>query len=190
MDFIRFPEANRALGAPAGMSPDECGTLHVYADGRQCVSCWQPTQQEREAIAAGLPIYLGVLVSSDPAQPAYTQPPVFVTVGKPEMPPVGLPMPSQKYLEALAYIAKLLPDPATVAEGLREGAELAAAWPALRSPDGGRLDPDKQYYVGGVATQAEHYAALVEAYQKAGQAGVVAYLQPYEAFLPKEIFTV
>jgi hypothetical protein len=179
MDFINFPEANAQRTAPEGMEAT-VGTLPVYTDGQQSISCWLPNQQERDAIAAGLPVWLGV----DGGQP-----PVWVSATKPDMPAV-VHKPSPEMLRALAYIASLLPAPETLAAGLRDGAALAAEQPALRGPNGEPIKAGKQYYIGGVQAQCDHYAGLVEAYQERAQAGVVAYLQPYAAFLPQEVITL
>jgi hypothetical protein len=183
MVFIDFPEANRKLGAPVGMTAEEVGTLPVYADGQQCISCWQPTEQEREAIAAGLPIYLGVLVSSNPAKPAFTQPPVFATVGKPHMPPVVHKL-TTEVDGALQQFAKRLPDTAFAGGRPQTGRELVAADPHLRQyADNDDLYPEQLYFVSSEAIQAEHLANMRQAYQEHGQPAVVAYLKPYKAFL-------
>ncbi|HYD00312.1 MAG TPA: hypothetical protein VEB22_03730 [Phycisphaerales bacterium] len=80
MTPVRFPEMNTVLTPPTGM-PD-CGELPSFRDGRQCISCWQPDDAERAAIAAGAPVWL-VVVSGK------TQPPVAVTSVSPFLPPVA-----------------------------------------------------------------------------------------------------
>ncbi len=37
MKPIKFPEANKTLGKPQGMTDDECGPLPVFSDGK-CAS--------------------------------------------------------------------------------------------------------------------------------------------------------
>ena len=71
----KFNESNRVLRAPKGMD-GKCGDLYVFSDGEVCVSQWQPTEEEKAAIAAGAPIWLRV-VSGD------TQPPVGLSVSSP-----------------------------------------------------------------------------------------------------------
>lgn len=75
MTPVRFPQANSVLTAPKGMEK-ECGELHTFRDGVNCISCWQPTEEERAAIAAGQPVWL-IVVSG------HTQPPVAVTAVSP-----------------------------------------------------------------------------------------------------------
>jgi hypothetical protein len=71
---IDFPQSNGSLAPPSGM--DNCGGLRLFRDGESCISCWQPTEAEREAIAAGAPVWLWVI--SGP-----TQPPVSVCAESP-----------------------------------------------------------------------------------------------------------
>ena len=57
---------NAVLGAPQGMSIDECNALPItrirYSDGTNAVvSYWKPTPDELELIARGMPIRLIVL---------------------------------------------------------------------------------------------------------------------------------
>ena len=83
MKPIDFPQSTKELGRPRTMTDDECGSLHVWSDGRQCVSCWNPTLKERVRILFGRPVWLGVVSGN-------TQPPVFVradrNVFEPEQP--------------------------------------------------------------------------------------------------------
>jgi len=79
MKPVNFPQANRVLKAPRGMEK-ECGDLHTFSDGVNCISCWQPTEEEIAAIAAGQPIYL-LVVSG------HTQPPVSVMATSPFITP-------------------------------------------------------------------------------------------------------
>lgn len=62
---------NAVLGAPQGMSIDECNALPItrlrYSDGTDAVaSYWKPTPQELELIASGMPIRLIVLGATHP----------------------------------------------------------------------------------------------------------------------------
>jgi hypothetical protein len=47
MEPIGFPQANRNLLKPEGMTDEECGSLPVFSDGRQCISLWQLSWKER-----------------------------------------------------------------------------------------------------------------------------------------------
>ena len=71
MNAIPFPEANKVLTAHG------CNDLPVFSDGEQCVSCWQPSPEERAAIAAGAPIFLHIFTG-------HSQPPVALIVPVPE----------------------------------------------------------------------------------------------------------
>lgn len=67
-----FPQSTKVLQRPGTMSESECQSLPVWCDGKQCVSCWNPTIKERLNILFGGKVWLGVLSGK-------TQPPVFVT---------------------------------------------------------------------------------------------------------------
>lgn len=138
MYFTDFPESNRALGKPANMSDAECGTLPVYTDGRMCVSCWQPSQAEREAIAAGLPVWLGV-------HSGYSQPPVFVSTLKPDMPPVVHEV-TAEIADALKQFADRLPSPEYAGTRPLVGRELRILQPDLLTIAGEPLQLDQVYY--------------------------------------------
>lgn len=72
MKPIDFPQSTKVLQKPSTMSDNECSSLHVWNDGKQCVSCWKPTFKERMNILFGGKVWLGVLSRK-------TQPPVFVS---------------------------------------------------------------------------------------------------------------
>lgn len=72
MKPIDFPQSTKVLQKPSTMSDKECSSLHVWNDGKQCVSCWKPTFKERINILFGGKVWLGVLSGK-------TQPPVFVS---------------------------------------------------------------------------------------------------------------
>ena len=63
---IDFPQANLTLSKPDSMTDEECGSLRVYRSGPQMFSCWQPSEEERAAIAAGAPVWLYVLGAAHP----------------------------------------------------------------------------------------------------------------------------
>jgi len=72
---VKFPEANKNLLKPESMTDEECASLWVYSDGRQCISCWKLGFIDRmKALLFGR-IWLGVL-SGD------TQPPVWILCQK------------------------------------------------------------------------------------------------------------
>lgn len=71
MIAIKFKEANKNLLKPESMTDEECGSLWVYSDGRQCISCWRLTWKERiKALLFGK-VWLSVLSG-------YSQPPVWL----------------------------------------------------------------------------------------------------------------
>lgn len=72
MKPIDFPQSTKVLQKPSTMSDNECSSLHVWSDGKQCISCWKPTFKERMNILFGGKVWLGVLSGK-------TQPPVFVS---------------------------------------------------------------------------------------------------------------
>jgi len=73
---VHFPEANRLLGPPLGVSRDECGDLHTFNANGVSVSCWAMTWRDRlRALVTGR-VWLHVW--SGP-----TQPPVAVSTETP-----------------------------------------------------------------------------------------------------------
>lgn len=74
MNPIDFPQAMRTLGAPEGST--NVTPLRVWTDGRECISCWMPTEEERQWLAAGEPICLRLLSGG-------TMPPALLEVGSP-----------------------------------------------------------------------------------------------------------
>jgi len=177
--FINFPEVNRHLGPPKGMTEAECGTLPVYTDGRSCVSCWQLSDEEiRQLINNDGKIWLGVMSGTN-------QPPVFLDVNC----PIGY-SPSHELTadieDALRQFAERLPVPEQEGQEPKLGADLLKEDPTLRTPEGLPLDPKKLYYLAKASTPEEHHQNLCDIYRREGQPGVVRYLQPYEAFLGQE----
>lgn len=71
MKPINFKQSTKVLQKPGTLSDSECGTLPVWCDGKQCVSCWKPSIKERINILFGGKVWLGVISGK-------TQPPVFV----------------------------------------------------------------------------------------------------------------
>jgi len=71
MEPIHFPQANKVLGKPPGMTDEECGPLPVFNDGQQSISCWQMTWRERLAALIFGKVWLFVMFG-------HTQPPVLL----------------------------------------------------------------------------------------------------------------
>lgn len=74
MKPLHFKEANRKLTAPKGME-DNCDDLHVFNDGTNCISKWEPSVRERFKLLFGANIWLWVVSGK-------TQPPVAIQVAK------------------------------------------------------------------------------------------------------------
>lgn len=75
MKPANFPEANRNLTKPQGMTDEECGPLPVYSDGTVCVSLWKPTLRERLSLLFFGKLWLFV-------HSGHTQPPVALDIKK------------------------------------------------------------------------------------------------------------
>lgn len=71
----KFPEANRNLLKPDDMTDEECSSLWVYTDGRECVSCWKLNLRQRLTVLIHGTIWLGILSGK-------TQPPVWLDCDK------------------------------------------------------------------------------------------------------------
>lgn len=61
MKPINFKQSTKVLQKPGTLSDSECGTLPVWCDGKQCVSCWKPSFKERINILFGGKVWLGVM---------------------------------------------------------------------------------------------------------------------------------
>jgi len=71
MKPIDFPQSTKVLQKPGTMTDEECASLHVWSDGKQCVSKWHLSFRERIKVLFGQDIWLGVMSGK-------TQPPVFI----------------------------------------------------------------------------------------------------------------
>lgn len=71
MKPIDFKQSTKVLQKPGTMTDEECSSLHVWCDGKQCISKWRPTIWERVKILFGQDIWVGVLSGK-------TQPPIFL----------------------------------------------------------------------------------------------------------------
>lgn len=72
MKPIDFPQSTKVLQRPSTMTEQECQSLHVWNDGKQCVSCWKMSFKERIKVIFHGKVWLGVLSGK-------TQPPVFLS---------------------------------------------------------------------------------------------------------------
>lgn len=75
MEPIKFEQVNKTLTAPPGMTEAECGSLPVWTDDQQCISCWQMTWRERLSALFFGRIWLSV-------HSGQTQPPVWLMATK------------------------------------------------------------------------------------------------------------
>ena len=72
MKPIDFPQSTKVLQRPSTMTEQECQSLHVWSDGKQCVSCWKLSFKERLNVLFNGKVWLGVLSGK-------SQPPVFLS---------------------------------------------------------------------------------------------------------------
>lgn len=47
MEPSTFKESNKTLLKPEGMTDEECGSLPVWTDGKECISLWKMSWKER-----------------------------------------------------------------------------------------------------------------------------------------------
>jgi hypothetical protein len=71
MQRSQHPSNNAVIGAPPGMTIDQCTALPItrvqYADGTKVMmSYWQPTEFERDLILSGRPVRLSILGNGHP----------------------------------------------------------------------------------------------------------------------------
>lgn len=75
MEPIKFKQANKNLIKPNNMTDEECRSLWVYTDGKQCISCYKMSFVQRiKALLFGT-VWLCVLSGN-------TQPPVWLDCDK------------------------------------------------------------------------------------------------------------
>lgn len=72
---VNFKGSNRILHRPKNMREEDCRSLPVHDTGREFYSKWEPTPEERLAIANGSDIWLIILGRGHP--------PVAITVRDP-----------------------------------------------------------------------------------------------------------
>jgi hypothetical protein len=75
MTPTEFNEQTTILGKPSGMSDEECGSLPIFSDGNQTISCWKLSLKERLQILIFGKIWVGVVFGK-------TQPPIWLSSNK------------------------------------------------------------------------------------------------------------
>ena len=75
MEPTKFEQANKDLLKPQGMTDEECGSLPVFTDGNECISCWKMTCRERFSALFFGKVWLSVYSGQ-------TQPPVWLMAAK------------------------------------------------------------------------------------------------------------
>ncbi len=71
MRGIKFKEQTKTIGPPAGMTEEECYSLAVWSDGKQCISRWKGTWKDRLKFLFTGKLWLSVLFGE-------SQPPVWI----------------------------------------------------------------------------------------------------------------
>ena len=72
MEPMAFPEANKNLLKPKGMTDEQCGPLPVLSDGKICLSLWRASWRERLSILFFGRVWLYI-------HSGHTQPPVSLS---------------------------------------------------------------------------------------------------------------
>ena len=75
MEPIKFKEANKNLLKPSSMTDEECTSLWVYTEGKECISCWKMSFRQRIMALVYGKVWLSVLSG-------VTQPPVWLDCKK------------------------------------------------------------------------------------------------------------
>jgi len=75
MKPVKFKEANKNLLKPSSMTDDECGSLWVFNDDTQCISCWKVPFWNRIKLLFHGNVWLSIFGGN-------TQPPCWVYVNK------------------------------------------------------------------------------------------------------------
>jgi hypothetical protein len=75
MEPMNFKQSNKDLLKPEGWTDEECATLPVFTDGKQCISLWKMTWRERLSALLFGKVWLFVISGQ-------TQPPVGLLVNK------------------------------------------------------------------------------------------------------------
>lgn len=75
MNPINFPESNKTLLKPANMTDEECSSLHVFSDGKECISLWKMSWRERLSALFRGRVWVYVMMGQ-------TQPPIALSATK------------------------------------------------------------------------------------------------------------
>lgn len=65
MQPVTFKECNLRLTPPSDTAIDVVA-IDAFRDGNEVITCWEPSQEEREAIANGASVWLRILGRSMP----------------------------------------------------------------------------------------------------------------------------
>lgn len=76
MKAIDFEQSNKNLAKPVGTTDEECGSLHVYSDGKYCLSLWKGDWKDRLRYLFTGRMWLWVWFG-------HTQPPVMMQTNHP-----------------------------------------------------------------------------------------------------------
>lgn len=70
-----FKESTKTLERPDALTDLECSSLHVFTNGRECISLWKPSLRERLSILIHGNVWLSI-------HSGQTQPPVWLDGSK------------------------------------------------------------------------------------------------------------
>ncbi len=73
---VSFPEVNKTLGPPVGMTDEECSSLPIFTDGQVCISCWSLTDEEIADVVKKRQLWVWI-------HSGQTQPPISIETRKP-----------------------------------------------------------------------------------------------------------
>ena len=76
MKPIKFKETNKILQKPDNMIDEDCQSLYVYTDEKQCISCWKLSLWERLKLIFTGKLWVRVHSGS-------TQPPIVLDLNNP-----------------------------------------------------------------------------------------------------------
>ena len=71
----KFKEQNKVLIKPDSMTNQECGSLPIYTNGEQCISCWELSDDDIMDIVKYKKIWVGVYSGEN-------QPPIWLDTRK------------------------------------------------------------------------------------------------------------
>lgn len=77
MESINFKGSNIILNKPNGMTEEECGSLPVFRGHEECMSCWELSDEDMEALKKDPKIWVWVYAGGA------TQPPIALSATNP-----------------------------------------------------------------------------------------------------------